>query len=401
MPDHLRRRRLRAGAWGATQVVTLAAAYLLGAPGGSPLWWALPVVGLLAWHPWMRDEGGVPVLMYHSVSADARWLPAAADLSVSLESFRAQLEHLDRNGFSVLTTEELTTLRQNDGPLPRLPVVLHFDDGYLDNWVAALPLLEEFGFPATFFVSLDFLDDREAVRPTLRDVAEGRCDASELRWDGYLTWAELATLAASPLTTVGSHGIDHGRVASGPRSIDTVTAENWRTYPWLQWSGMPGSKVDWYRGEAPPARPVGTPVPESGPSLSTRAWVGGELEPPGRLRERAADALRRSRRVLEARLETAVRFFCWPENSPHPDGRQLVAEAGYAAAGIGTAGENRVGEAPDLISRVHVGDSLLGRRLPALDNLAFHAKLRVHQGNYYWFLVLGPLHLLKRIARDR
>ena len=398
--SHLRRRRLRVLGWLATQISALAAAAAFGlGASGSWLWTLLPIATLVGWHPWMRREGGVPVLMYHSVSANPSWLPGARDLSVSVGAFKRQLEILARKGFEVLSTAALTDLRQNAGALPRRPVVLHFDDGYLDNWVAAYPMLDEFGFQATFFVSIDFIGCDPEARPTLSDVTRGNVSAEDLRWDGYMSWTELERLEGSGLIAIESHGEDHGRVAAGPSVVDIVQAENWRQHAWLQWAAMAGSKTSWYLTPGPPAMPVGSPVLESGPSLSTLTWTGDSYESPERLEERTAEVLRRSRETLESRLAKRVRFFCWPENAPHPDGGRLVREAGYAASGIGPVGENRVDEDPGWISRVHVGDSLLGFQVPALDDLAFYAKLRVHQGNYYWFLLLAPLHLVKRVAK--
>jgi peptidoglycan/xylan/chitin deacetylase (PgdA/CDA1 family) len=51
---------------------------------------------------------------------------------------------------------------------------LTFDDGYLDNYTAAFPLLQEYGFKATFFVVTDFVD---------------------LGREGYMTWAMIEELS--------------------------------------------------------------------------------------------------------------------------------------------------------------------------------------------------------------
>ena len=46
-------------------------------------------------------------------------------------------------------------------------VVLTFDDGYLDNWVAVMPLLRKYGQKAIIFMSTDFIDPTSQSRPTL------------------------------------------------------------------------------------------------------------------------------------------------------------------------------------------------------------------------------------------
>lgn len=71
--------------------------------------------------------------------------------------FENQLATLKRF-FNVLPLARAVELsRQNE--LPARCVCLSFDDGYLDNYEVALPLLQKAGLPATFFVATGFLDD--------------------------------------------------------------------------------------------------------------------------------------------------------------------------------------------------------------------------------------------------
>lgn len=89
----------------------------------------------------------VAILMYHRVHnavADP-W-----DLSVSPANFNEQMEYLRRH-CNVLSLGQVAE-RMAAGRLPRRAVVLTFDDGYVDNLVAAKPILERWNLPATFFV---------------------------------------------------------------------------------------------------------------------------------------------------------------------------------------------------------------------------------------------------------
>ncbi len=87
----------------------------------------------------------VVILIYHRVttlSSDTQ------QLAVSPENFRAQMQFL-KSHYSVVRFED-------DWSGIREPVVVvTFDDGYSDNVLEALPILEEVGVPATFFVSTD------------------------------------------------------------------------------------------------------------------------------------------------------------------------------------------------------------------------------------------------------
>jgi peptidoglycan/xylan/chitin deacetylase (PgdA/CDA1 family) len=76
-------------------------------------------------------------------------------LAVGPEHFRAQLRRLKRH----YRIDRFETPATDDG---RRAVVITFDDGYADNCLEALPILEEEGVPATFFVSTGTIGtDRE------------------------------------------------------------------------------------------------------------------------------------------------------------------------------------------------------------------------------------------------
>src|ERR1700674_4950010 len=85
----------------------------------------------------------VVVLLYHRVTT----IPSDPEmLAVSPDNFRAQTRYLKEN-FPIVRFEE-------DWTKARKPAVaITFDDGYADNVLEALPILEEVEVPATFFVS--------------------------------------------------------------------------------------------------------------------------------------------------------------------------------------------------------------------------------------------------------
>lgn len=91
--------------------------------------------------------------MYHYISA----VLVANDrirygLSVPPEMFEAQLKLLQDNGFTTITLRQLYEYLAVGTPLPEKPIVLTFDDGYVDNYTAAFPILQKYGMVGTFFV---------------------------------------------------------------------------------------------------------------------------------------------------------------------------------------------------------------------------------------------------------
>jgi peptidoglycan/xylan/chitin deacetylase (PgdA/CDA1 family) len=109
----------------------------------------------------------VPILMYHYVSIP----PDGADkyrrdLSVRPDRFRAQMAYLHQNGYTTIDLSELSNAIVNNTQLPEKPIILSFDDGYIDIYENAFPILHEFGLKATFFIATGFID---AANPNYMD----------------------------------------------------------------------------------------------------------------------------------------------------------------------------------------------------------------------------------------
>jgi peptidoglycan/xylan/chitin deacetylase (PgdA/CDA1 family) len=324
---------------------------------------------------------GVPVLTYHSVSPEPDWLPWAEEIAVHPDTLRAHLEALRAMGCRIVSTRTLTEARLRGERLPGRPVVLHFDDGYFDNWLHAAPILRDYGAPATFFASLDFIAPGGALR-ALGAAAHG-----------YMNWTELAALDADPLFEVEPHGIDHGRVPVSQRVVARLTAQNWRGLAWVQWAAMPGPKHDWYLAETPPAVPLGAPVPESEGALAAAAL--GESE--AQYRARVEDHLTRCAGTWRARLGRSPFTFCWPENRVSPAAREIAASLGYGAT-TGGAWRNTKAEPAAIVSRIHAGDRALGVRWAPAEKLRMRAMIGLFEGNHYWYLIAGPMDLARRLV---
>ena len=89
----------------------------------------------------------VPVLMYHAVSDE---ITGYAELHVSPSVMEQQLQYLVENGYSPIWFEDLAQVDQYEKP-----VILTFDDGYLDNYTELFPLLQKYNVKATIFVITD------------------------------------------------------------------------------------------------------------------------------------------------------------------------------------------------------------------------------------------------------
>jgi len=88
----------------------------------------------------------IPVLLYHGIARHDR-----GD-SISVDTFRAQMRALKKKGYQTITVSELARAFQGKAKLPAKPLVLTFDDGRVDSFENADPVLKETDFRATMFV---------------------------------------------------------------------------------------------------------------------------------------------------------------------------------------------------------------------------------------------------------
>ena len=91
----------------------------------------------------------VPILMYHSVLKD----PAKnGKYVVSPDELEQDLLYLSQQGYTTVFLSELVDFVEGRGALPAKPVVITFDDGYLNFITYALPILEEHDMKAVLSV---------------------------------------------------------------------------------------------------------------------------------------------------------------------------------------------------------------------------------------------------------
>ncbi|HHI93137.1 MAG TPA: hypothetical protein ENK04_06410 [Gammaproteobacteria bacterium] len=205
----------------------------------------------------------VPIIYYHSIADNntSQW----KHLSLSLASFERQLKYLKKNGFQTVTISDLVNCVSHNRPLPPKRVALTFDDGFLDNWVFAYPLLKKYGFSGTIFISPDFICDSDRPRPSLHDVWAQRAELEELEWWGYVSWAELWEMSESGVMDIQSHGMTHNNYFKSDRIIDFHHPSD--SYYWLNWLFDTKGKPGWLGKPHNFNDRYGYPVYEYGPGI--------------------------------------------------------------------------------------------------------------------------------------
>jgi len=338
---------------------------------------------------------GIPVLMYHSVGRvlpDWQW----SLLTVPWTTFEDHLHWLARRGYRSVDLGEVYDHVSGQKPLAGPCVALTFDDGYVDNWTFAAPLLARYGMRGTVCVTAEFVDPRAVVRPTLDDVWAGRARLDDLETRGFMSWDELARVSESGVLSVQSHATTHTWYPTGPEVVDFHHPGD--GHYWLDWNAYPESKPFYLEDPFATRVPWGAPVykhakslecvrffPDEGETLHLQRVVadaGGErffsearwretltralqayrdrhgqrgrLEESAERHARLRVELAGARETIETRLSRPVAHLFWPGGGYSAESLEMALEV-YRSVTLSGADRwrlhNRPGEDPRRVSR--------------------------------------------------
>lgn len=244
----------------------------------------------------LKAAKALPILMYHHVS------PQPGLVTLAPENFAAQMAWLADNGYHSASGADLEAFLAGR-PLPARSVMLTFDDGYLDNYVHAYPILRRNGLHALVFAVTDWLGegparavaDESGALPLLnhRDcydrIQAGRPDEAVMRW------SEILRTQAEGVFEFHSHTASHTR--------------------WDKISASSQDKI-----------------------LALR------------------DDLERSRETLRQRLGLTSTHLCWPQGYYDADYQAVADELGFKHLYTTRPGTVCAGTEPDSLPRIVAKD---------------------------------------------
>jgi len=303
------------------------------------------MVGTRLWP--MVPPGMAAILRYHRVAGHL------APLSVTAREFESQLRFLRRR-CTVVSAAEIASAVAEERSLPPRAVAITFDDGYEDNVSQALPLLQRYELPATFFVTagwigtehifwwdrlhefvheaaregsrpVEFAELPEPVAAVLRAAGPAlRTRAGAIRLEGKLV-AALRSLGAPPEEL--DVAVENIAAALGCGEVDT---DRYRAMDWDQVRAL---------------RDAGMGIGSHSAHHARLATV-----PP----ERAYAELEESKTIIEQELEQAVTLLAYPAGDCNQDAVDLADEAGYQAAFTTESGPVRPGDDVFRLRRIGV-----------------------------------------------
>jgi peptidoglycan/xylan/chitin deacetylase (PgdA/CDA1 family) len=89
-----------------------------------------------------------PILLYHQIAVSQ----TNSRYYTSPEKFDAQMKLLHDWGYSSITTELLVKAIKEGADLPLHPVLITFDDGDLNVYTAAFPIMQKYGFTGVLYI---------------------------------------------------------------------------------------------------------------------------------------------------------------------------------------------------------------------------------------------------------
>ncbi|WP_022670287.1 polysaccharide deacetylase family protein [Hippea alviniae] len=173
-------------------------------------------------------QTSVPVLLYHHINYDDDVL------SIPPELFEEHLKFLKSEGYVSITKEQLGEYLETGKKDWDKAVLITFDDGYLDTWVHAYPLLKKYGFNAILFLVTWTVEEDEFTGLNLEDYWSGKipkeripdCSSTYIKEHGCrikmirrLCWEEIRTMERSGIIDVQPHTKMHKKVYADSKII--------------------------------------------------------------------------------------------------------------------------------------------------------------------------------------
>lgn len=134
-------------------------------------------------------KGYIPTLMYHKIKDQVENTEDDQSMSVSTANFEAQLKALLEAGYTPINFKQLKDYLEGKAGLPKRPILITADDGYLCNYTKAYPILKKYNAQATFFVTSLYV---------------GVTNEHE-----HFTWEQAKEMEASGLIDIQSHTHRH------------------------------------------------------------------------------------------------------------------------------------------------------------------------------------------------
>ncbi len=140
----------------------------------------------------IENKTELPIIMYHHISKDKS---ALGDYVISPEQFENDIKYIKELGYTSITPEELAEFADGKSELPKKPIMITFDDGYLSFYEYAYPILKKYNMKAVL-----------SVIGKQADIYS-QCDDCNVNY-AHAKWNQIKEMSDSGLVEISNHSYD-------------------------------------------------------------------------------------------------------------------------------------------------------------------------------------------------
>ncbi len=287
------------------------------------------------------------ILLYHRVLKEPPRKLYDPSLFVTASTFEMHINELSRM-FEIVPLEDLTHARNERGRL----CAITFDDGWIDNYEVAFPIIKKWGVPATIFISTKRVSsDGSFWFESLWDLANQATENRKTQifinyfhkliptWDSKTTGERELALLTNALKSLPGNTLDDIIAHAYRKSGTTPTAKR--------------TVIDWENAYE---------MSKSGISFGSHGlhhYILNGLDSSSKRME-----VIESFEDLKKRPVSICPFFSYPNGSWDEESLTFVRQAGYQGALTTRLGHNNLENSPFLLNRIGLHEYI--SRTPAL-----------------------------------
>ena len=126
------------------------------------------------------------IFYYHRVCNPEVDFLSSPDLVVSKNNFEKQMEFI-KEEFNVLPLDDIIDRLKKGKTLSSRDVAITFDDGYIDNYIHAYPILKKYGIPATIFITTGHIGSNNLLWWDRLSLIIKAVLCTKIKWDDYFS----------------------------------------------------------------------------------------------------------------------------------------------------------------------------------------------------------------------
>lgn len=304
------------------------------------------------------------VLMYHRIlpQDDARALCEEPGMMVTPETFKMHLEQVKKY-FNIISLPDWVSLKETGQTLPKKACVISFDDGWLDNYEFAYPILKELEVPATIFLVAEMIGTEQRFWPArLANLMTIIATKYPQHWSHQeLTWLQPENCYQFGTTPPSSEEIS--QLIANLKSFTDLEMHERLTHIEKTLSikndDTAASLLNWEQID----EMVASNLITIGSHTCNHIRLNDDIPT-----EQLQNEIINSKKIIEERIGKSVNTFCYPNGDYCPESVALV-EQNYAAAVTTKSGRNTQNSNVHLLNRVGIHQDA------AADKTAFLARI--------------------------